>query len=376
MMKNSRSIYIIFSIILLTPCVLTGLFPDNSASIELRPIQDFPSIPKNFADINLWPGKFNNYANDHFILRGFVIKNISRLLYDHGIPISREVILGLDGWMFLSNNNDVINKYRGINKLSSEEALIWIKDMSSRVHLLKKRGIDCWLIIVPDKSSVYPQYLPRWCSKVGPSFTETLVQKLKEQKTIKWIDLRPLLVDAATKTQVYYKYGTHWNDYGSYLAYQYIIQRIHKDVRLSPLEKNEVRFIHKYTKDMHTKDINNDDLSGVLGLNDFLTEYTQVAEVHNTKVIYKIGNQDWLSFMKDGFATITSSSSCRAVILCDSYVFASMQKYLQETFSYTYFKHHITMEFDEDLILKHHPDVVLYIVVERLIPSKLQAPNH
>ena len=365
-MKNERFLYLILSIILLVPCLLTSLSPDNSASIELRPIQDLPSFPTSFIDIIIWPRKINNYVEDHLFLRGFIIKNVSKILYNYGISVSKEVLLGQDGWLFLSINNDVIDKYRGIKNLSAEEADNWINVMSSRADILRKRGIDCWLIIVPDKSTVYPEYLPEWCTKLAPSFTDTLCQRLKEQQSIKYIDLRPVLTEAASKTKVYYKYDTHWNDYGSYIAYNYIIQRINKDLRLSPVEMNNVHFIHKNKSD--------GDLARLLSLNDLMKEDTENAEILNTKVIYKKVNQDWTSFMKDGFAVATSNPSCRAFILCDSFVMGHMDKYLQETFSYTYFKHHISMDFDEDLILQHNPDVVLYIVVERLIPSKL--PSH
>lgn len=367
-MKHERFLYLILSIILLTPCILTSLFPDESSSSELRIIQELPSLPTNIIELKLWPRHFENYVADHLFLRGFTIKKISKVLYDHGISINKEVLLGQEEWMFLSHDNDVIDKYRGVKKLSDEEAIDWIKDMSSRVYFLKKKGIDCWFIIVPDKSTVYHLYLPMWCSKVGPSFTDILVQNLKEQKSIKWIDLRPLLIEEARNNKIYYKYDTHWNDYGSYLAYQYIIQRIHKDIRVSPIEKNEVRFINK--------NISGGDLAGLLGLKDFLTEDTKTAEILNTTVVYKKGEQDLVSFMKDGFATVTSGSSSRAVILCDSFVHPHMVKYLQVTFSFTFFKHHDGMEFDKDLILQQHPDVVLYIVVERLIPSKLTSPNH
>ena len=360
-MKRNLSLYLIFSIILLTPCVLTSFFPDHSALTELRPIQDFPSLPTGFLDINLWPGKFNNYVADHFILRGFIINNISKILYDHGTSISKEVLLGQNGWMFLSKNHDEIDKYRGIKKLSNDEANNWIKVMSSRVDFLKENGIDCWLIIVPNKSTVYPQYLPKWCSKVGPSITDVLVKNLNEQKNIKWMDLRPCLAEAAKKRKVYFKYDSHWNDYGSYIAYQYIMQRINKDVKISPLEGNNIRFTLKKVSG---------DLASVIGLEGFLIEETEVAEIITTKAIKTNNNQDWESFNKKGFATLASNSSARAIILCDSYVYP-MIKYLQETFSYTFFIYHNKMSFNKNLILRQHPDIFFYIVVERLIPSKL-----
>ena len=143
-------------------------FPDKSASIELRQIQDFPPFPRILMILMRWARKFNTFVNDHFFFRGYIINNASKILYYHGVSMNKDVLLGQDGWMFLSTTDDVIDKYRGIKKLPSAEGTNWINVMSSRVDFSKKRGIGCWLIIVPEKSTVYPEYLPRWCTKFAP----------------------------------------------------------------------------------------------------------------------------------------------------------------------------------------------------------------
>jgi alginate O-acetyltransferase complex protein AlgJ len=358
-MNQTRTLTLVLSIILLIPCVLTGLFPDRSASIELRIVQEFPSLPKSFLDINLWPREFSSYVDDHFILRGPIISKISRAFYNHGISINKKIIIGKKGWLYFTIEGDLISKYRGIVTLSPEESGEWIKEMSSRVDFLKEKGIACWFIIVPEKSTVYPQFLPEWCTKVGPSLTDTLVQKLKEQEKIKWIDLRPVLIGASKQSQVYFKYDTHWNDYGAYLAYQQVMQQIRKDVNVSPLEKNQIRFGHGELSG---------DLATALSLNDHLREDSPVVEILNSRVIHKSSVSD---YQKEGWVATASVPSCRAIILCDSYVNAFMSKYLEESFSYSFFKHHNGIEFNKDLILQQKPDVVLYFVVERFLSAKL-----
>jgi hypothetical protein len=338
--------------------VLTGLSPDRSASIELRSVQEFPPIPASILDMNLWPRQFSSYVDDHFFMRGHIISAISRALYDYGISINKKIMIGQKGWLYFTLEGDLISKYRGIVTLSPEESNDWIREMSSRVDFLKDRGIACWFIIVPEKSTVYPQFLPAWCTKTGPSLTDTLVQKLKEQEKIKWIDLRPLLIEASKQSQVYFKYDTHWNDYGSYLSYQHVMQQMRKDVNVSPLDKSQLRFVHKELSG---------DLATALSLDDYLKESGPVVELLKSRVTHRTqGN-----YQKEGWTATASVPPCRAVILCDSYVDSFMSKYLEESFSYSYFKHHGGMEFNKDLILLQKPDVVLYFVVERFLSAKL-----
>ena len=357
-MNQTKILALLLSFFLLIPCVLTTLFPDRSASIELRKVQEFPPLPESFLDMNLWPREFSSYVDDHFILRGHIISKISRTLYNHGISINKKIMIGQKGWLYFTIEGDLISKYRGIVTLSPEESNEWIREMSSRVDFLKERGIACWFIIVPEKSTIYPQFLPEWCTKIGPSLTDTLVQKLKEQEKIKWIDLRPLLIEASKQSQVYFKYDTHWNDYGAYLAYQYVMQQIRKDVNVSPLEMNQIRFVHKELSG---------DLATALSLNGYLKEDGPVVEILRPRVIHRTQGD----YQKEGWVATTSVPSCRAMILCDSYVNSFMSKYLEESFSYSYFKHHNGIEFNKDLILHQKPDVVLYFVVERFLSAKL-----
>jgi alginate O-acetyltransferase complex protein AlgJ len=358
-MNQAKILALIAAFFLLIPCVLTSLFPDRSACTELRSVQKFPSFPESFLDMNLWSREFSSYVDDHFILRGPIIRKISRAFYTLGISINKKIIVGQKGWLYLSLDGDLISKYRGIVKLSPEESDEWIRQMSSRVDFLKEKGIACWLIIVPEKSSIYPHYLPEWCTRVGPSLTDTLIQKLKDQEKINWIDLRPVLDTASKQSQVYFKYDTHWNDYGAYLAYQHVMQQIRKDVNVSPLNQHQVRFAPEKV---------NGDLATALSLNDHLGEESPVAEIPNSRVIHKTSVAD---YTKDGWVAVTSNPTCRAVILCDSYVNVVMSKYLAESFSCSFFKHHNGMEFNRDLILRHKPNVVLYFVAERYLSALL-----
>ena len=357
---RDKFVFLVIPLLLLIPCILTFVHPDkNAARIELRKIQEFPSIPTNLRELYLWPKATDRYIIDHFFMRSLFIREISKLLYFCHISISKEVLIGKDGWLFLSTNNDVIDKHRGIKNLSPEEADTWMNIMSSRVRFLKERGIDCWFIIIPNKHSIYPEYLPDWCTKVAPSLTDTLVQKLKEQGEIHWIDLRPLLIEAAKTFAVYGKYNSHWDDMGAYLAYKYIMKKLPGPLNLSPIFEENVRFTYKRMSG---------DLARLINLQNYLTEEKVVAEITKSRVIKKTEVKD---YQKESWTTVTSNRSARAVILCDSFVYSYMQKYLQESFSYSFFKHHNHMDFDKEMILQQHPDIVLYIIVERLIPLRL-----
>lgn len=357
---RNRIVFVIFSFFLLIPSILTGSYPDtNAVKIELREIHNFPLAPANLYELIRWPKLFDNYINDHFFLRSLFIKYLSIILHYFDISISKEVLIGKDGWLFLAANHDVIDMHRGIKNLSPEEVEDWINVMSSDVQFLKKKGIDFWFIIVPNKHSVYKQYLPDWCTTTGPSFTDTLIQKLRLQENIHWIDLRPLMIETAKKFPVYGKYDSHWDDMGAYIAYKDIMRHLSNFLNVFLLPEESIKFSIKRLSGGS---------AGLINLHDRLFEEQIIAEVTNSSIIYKKETKD---YTKIGWESITSKSAARAAIFCDSFVNGRMSKYLQESFSYSFFKHHQSRQLNKELILEQHPNVVLYIIVERLIPSRL-----
>ena len=343
------------------PAFLTWVYPDiKGTKIELRALQEFPPAPANFYELARWPKLTSRYINDHFILRSFFIHNISKILYSMNISISKQVIFGRDDWLFFATPYDeIIDKYRGIKNLSPGEAEKWIRAVNSDAMFLKHRGVDFFLIIIPNKCTVYPQFLPPWCKPVAPSLTETLIQKLRLQSDFPWIDLRPVMKLAAETISVYGKFDTHWNDKGAYIAYHHIMKNLPNSLKLNVVSEQNVQF--------STKKVSGD-LARKLNLEDQLTEEKIVADIIHSNIVYRTKTKD---YSKLGWAVVTKNNAARAVILCDSFVESYMAKYLQESFSSSFFKHHNCKRMNRNLILEQKPDIVLYLIVERLIPTEL-----
>jgi hypothetical protein len=70
--------------------------------------------------------------------------------------------------------------------------------------------------------------------------------------------------------------------------------------------------------------------------------------------------------------TTIHTNLSRALILCDSFAGGARSKFLQESFAEAHFQHHSSVSFNPGLIERFHPDAVVYVIVERLIPVRLQ----
>ena len=91
----------------------------------------------------------------------------------------------------------------------------------------QKRGIDYYLVIAPNKASIYPEFLPRrYVVQEGLS-RQSLIEVLGAQFPI--LDLTDSLKQFKDQGQLYYKNDTHWNDLGAWRAYQATLNFLAKD---------------------------------------------------------------------------------------------------------------------------------------------------
>ena len=80
-------------------------------------------------------------------------------------------------------------------------------------------------ILVPDKSTVYPEHLPPSVTRVHPqSRLEQLLEYLSKHSDVPVVDLRRAMLAAKRQRSVYYRTDTHWNGWGEYVAYREIME--------------------------------------------------------------------------------------------------------------------------------------------------------
>jgi len=87
-----------------------------------------------------------------------------------------------------------------------------------------KRGVAYVVVVVPDKSTIYPEYLPSWVTRVqGGTRLDRFYSALREYPDLKVLDLRPALIEAKTRERQYFKTDSHWNYLGATTGYELLI---------------------------------------------------------------------------------------------------------------------------------------------------------
>lgn len=147
----------------------------------------------------------------------------NRLLYPLGIStISKEVVIGKDDWLYLGDQyeNTITVTRRGTTAEDAEAARNIGLATKSWQQWLMSKGVRLYRVMLgPDKSTIYPEFLPDWAQPAADSATNTLLTHVSQDL---YVDTRPAL--RAAKSQfsepLYYKTDTHWNTLGAWVAFR------------------------------------------------------------------------------------------------------------------------------------------------------------
>ncbi|SDB31327.1 SGNH hydrolase-like domain-containing protein, acetyltransferase AlgX [Pseudobutyrivibrio sp. YE44] len=129
------------------------------------------------------------------------------------LHVYQDVIIARDGWLFLYGENE-IECYQGTNLLDEDTINHYISISNRLKSICDAQGKQVYIYIAPNKSSVYPQYMPSVERVTDFRRIQRLYERMQNESSMPFI--YPLLeeLQASSQSQVYYKYDTHWNHMG------------------------------------------------------------------------------------------------------------------------------------------------------------------
>ena len=89
-----------------------------------------------------------------------------------------------------------------------------------RQAFLASRGIPFLVVVVPEKYSIYPEYLPDWAvPRAARTPFDRVVTALAGDTQLHFVDLRAALRAAKGSERLYYQTDSHWNYLGATVGY-------------------------------------------------------------------------------------------------------------------------------------------------------------
>ncbi|WP_129127979.1 alginate O-acetyltransferase AlgX-related protein [Geomonas oryzae] len=359
MTKTPRIILVIFYLLLLAPLIgqVVRLDPFNDS--ENRKLSKRPSLEWSFPVLQKFPRMYQAYYNDNFGFRNALVRGNHLLRYGLlGVSPSDQVIIGKKGWLYYTGGGEV-DDFRGITRYNEDQLRRWTRALALKRDWLKSQGIRYLLVIAPNKSTIYPEYLPEEYHRLREqSGLDDFMAYVRKHSDVEVVDLRQRLLAEKVKHVLYLRTDTHWNNYGAFVAYSEMIRPIMGWFpAVKPLAFTDF--------DISLKKTGGGDLAGMIGGREFLSDedykFLSKHPLSALRVGETTGPRDPFT-MKKGEDTLP-----RALIFRDSF-FTAMVPFVAESFSASHF---IWERWNsgtpmEELIAQHKPGIVIEEAVERL----------
>jgi alginate O-acetyltransferase complex protein AlgJ len=287
-------------------------------------------------------------------------------------------IMGKDGWIFLGNNFDRgIDKYRGIVRFDRQQLDAFGQYFREVSMALERQGVPFLLAVVPDKHSVYPEYLPEYFARRGESPLDQLMQMPPAGFRI--LDLRETL--AAEKgnggAPLYFRADSHWNELGAYVGYRKIMETLGIPVGVQASREDFTRLaIAKSGGDLVQKTgstqpfpdeythLRRNFFSGVLSVEDLQKRTVRPLPANDMTRITDMNSYRTTNTGREGTLLVIGDSTTE-----------NMSRYLNNSFGQVVYQHYLSFGSHDipRLASQYRPRAVVYLMVERNLTTPV---NH
>ena len=356
--KNNLFIIIVFLASVTLPLLFSDKKGGQISYLENRYLASLPELITE--DWKPAPGIHNgldNWIKDNAGGRNLALRTYYTLTYKllHVIP-EANVVGGKENWLYLIPDYDLPNYIN--SNIPSKDHLALLKENFTRItNSLEQKNIENVIMVWPYKYSVYPEYFP---DTIKPITEQTAISVLDNELSNNpnfdfGTALEPL-INGKKLHQTYFKAfdRSHWNQYGSFLAYQALMQQVQKhlpdlkilsesDFTIEPIIKETSTTWGFHTAEEDLQYSLNGGYKGVSDLTFFDT--------------FDFTSQDpWKSF---NYYKNPDSSLPKAIIIGDSFTWMFMLRNLSESFSELVFVHYSDLDSVNRIIEKIHPDILI-----------------
>lgn len=362
---TQRIYMVILTILILIPVVLyavIGKYLDSStADKENRVMTEMPTLANT--QISEFPTLFDAYMNDNLPYKNYLVTiNSMADYYLFNTSSSDDVIVGDKGWLFYvgheNNDEDPLADYEGTNLYSIDELEIIAENMTNARDFLASQGKEFVVTIIPNKSRVYSEYMPDMCGDASQECRLNQVyQYLSENTDLTIVSPYNDIVsykEAHPETQLYFKYDTHWNNFGAYVAAQSIS-------RVWGFEMPDLDTVEQVYVDSDTYD-----LARMINLGDYLKEDAPIATAYSGHMARVEIQSDGMSFT--GTVDQGTADARKLYIIGDSFS-ALLFPYLACHFNSS--KSDMYYNYNYSSLESYDPDVVVFECVERYLNNML-----
>lgn len=345
---------LIIAVLFAIPTLLIALPHKTIVEGENRKATVFPDFPSKLRSrsIKKYFKDFDSFFSDNIALRPLLAPMAFYLKQDiANDDLNINIcVRGKSDWLYLGNNyNHTIEKLIGVysSDYSIEQGVQNLLNIKSIADGL---GAEFAVLIGPDKSSIYPEFLPAIFNPSKKRFLTPWVTAA-DRAGVTVYDPTQYLVSIKKDNILYYRTDTHWNSLAGYEVFKKLAHILQlpalPDVEMipGPVVKGDLFALGGYSSfPLHEGD-------------NFLVQWKE-----ETSPLVEVSD----NITRNNYAVLDK----KVLILGDSFTTALMP-FITKMFQTTYRYHHDSVTL-EDLSKIERPDIVLVVCVERDFETMLE----
>ena len=215
--------HILAALLFVIPLAAFVMSDMGTLESEQRRMTAFPKMPSTLrlSDVTRFFRGVDLFFADRFPLRSSLLIFSMALHEAVGDSLDMDKCYkGKENWLFLGNSYDrCVEKLQGRVNLSGNNLKRQTEAYRNIRDAAEKCGVEFFICIGPNKSSIYPEYLPPIMPPAKRRFISPLLDSLKSVG-IKVYDPTARLIEKKAAALLYYRTDTHWNARGAYEAFE------------------------------------------------------------------------------------------------------------------------------------------------------------
>ena len=380
---NSRIDIVFFCTIMAAMFLpITKINHDKISVQENRTLAKYKPFIKN-GKLNFNYGRdFENWFNDRFNHREWLIALNSKLnLFLNRKLQSETALQGKDNWLFTTRWNSVA-MFENRNLFTDSELNKIKQNMLALQNWAQKHQIHFYILLVPDKESIYGEYYPEGHKKQNTiSRLQQTTDYLRKNTDIPILSVYEPLMAQKKNHIVFYKTGTHWNLRGAYIGYQEMMKNLQQDFpQLKILQESDFNIVPKVEADI--------DIASALGVDaykafpkeDLTYENFELKQTNTTQQHTFLNKKKRIE--EYSYVSNLPEMTLKAVFLADSQ-FLRLNWYTAESFKdmkhfYVGYGRMYDLPYISQEIIDFKPDIFVLETGERMLERllKIEVPNN
>ena len=323
-----------------------------------------PAWPRRWGDLLKLPGETQSYVGDRFGLREQLVWLNSRLRFALGVSSTPKVAIGRDGFLYYAYEPErLMEQHTGEDVFTPKALDDWVASIAANQAWLAARGIAYYVVVAPDKSTIYPEDLPDYPPLPhGTTRLDQVVAAVAGRDDIALIDPRAAIAAEKMQHQMYTHADSHWGPRAAFVAYSQLMDRIRRrfpdampvtlgdyEITSAPFRGDLAYLLNLYNDLIYPEDV-----------------FTFRGSSHVLGTTTLAPEPGWGWPVKDVHTDRTTAP--KILVQGDSFLdYVMGPLFLYDTFRDPVFTHHNGTPLDKPLIEREHPDIVILELAERYL---------